>query len=101
MAPAVPGELRQLPVGCVIEQWQDGQTFLVVQEAADRTAIIESWDDGLGLIARLLARVNQTLNLMTANNAVFNERLAAAQNETGAKIAANQRLLDSLVKGSQ
>jgi len=100
MAPAVPGELMQLPVGSVIEQRQDDRTFLVVQEAPDRTAIIESWDDGLDLIARLLGQVNQSLELMIADNAVFIEQLAAGLDETGAKIAANQRLLDSLIKGS-
>jgi hypothetical protein len=32
MAPGIPGGLKQLPVGSVIEQRQDGRTFLVVQE---------------------------------------------------------------------
>ena len=100
MAPALPGGLKQLPVGSVIEQRQDGRTFLVVQEAPDRTSIIESWDDALDVASRLLGRIKATLDDMNAGMSASNERLSAGLRETAAKIAANQRLLEKMIKGN-
>jgi hypothetical protein len=99
MAPALPDGLKQLPVGSVIEQRQDGRTFLVVQEAPDRTSIIESWDDALDVASRILGQVNEMLADMNARMATSNERLSAGLRETAAKIAANQLLLEKLIKG--
>jgi hypothetical protein len=99
MAPALPGGLKQLPVGSVIEQRQDGRTFLVVREAPDRTSIIESWDDALDVASRVLGRIKATLDDMNASMAASNERLSAGLRETAAKIAANQRLLEKIIKG--
>ena|SRR6266853_1820551 len=100
MAPGVPGGVKQLPVGSVIEQRQGDRTFLVVQETPDRTSVIESWDDGIDLANRLLGRLKQTLDDMNVGMMASNERLAVGLRETGAKIAANRRLLDEIVKGS-
>ncbi len=101
MAPAIPGGLKRLPVGSVIEQRQDGRTFLVVREAPNRTSIIESWDDALDVASRVLGRIKATLDDMNASMAASNERLSTDLRETAAKIAANQRLLEKIIKGHQ
>ena len=98
MAIAVPDELKHLPVGSVVEQQQDGRTFLVVQEAPDRTSIIESWEDGFDLVNRLLRRLKGTLEEMNAEMSAFNKRLTANLHKTTAKVAANQRLLEKIIK---
>ncbi len=95
--PLVPEGLKPLPVGSVVERRQDGRTFLLVQETPDRTSVIESWDDGLDVVNRLLGRLKGTLENMNADMTASNERLAAGLRETGAKIAANQRLLDKII----
>jgi hypothetical protein len=99
MAPAIPRGLKPLRVGSVIEQRQDGRTFLLVQETPDRTSVIESWDDALDVANRLLGRLKRTLEDMNAGMTKSNKRLTVGLRETGAKIAANQRLLDKIVKG--
>jgi hypothetical protein len=98
MAPVFPRTPDRLPVGSVVEQRQGDRTFLVVQETADRTSIIESWDQGLDLANRLLGRLNQALDDINAGMAASNERLTRGIDETSAKIAANGRLLDEIVK---
>jgi aminoglycoside phosphotransferase len=98
MAPAVPDRPKKLPVGSVVEQRQDGRTFLVVQETPDRVTIIETWDDGIDVVNRLLGRLKRTLDNMNVDMAASNKRLAAGLRKTSAKIAANQRLLDEIVK---
>ena len=98
MAPVLPGELKQLPVGSVVEQRQGDRAFLIVQETPDTASIVESWADGVDVANRLLGRLRQTLEDMNADMSAFNERLAAGLRETDAKIAANQRLLDEIVK---
>ena len=98
MAPAVPGGLKHLPVGSVIERRQDGRTFLVVQEAPDKTSIIESWEDAFDLVNRLLGRLKATLEEMNADMSASNERLTAGLRKTAAKVAANQRRLEKLIK---
>src|SRR6266852_5971848 len=97
MAPGVPGGVKQLPVGSVIERRQGDRTFLVVQETPDRMTVIESWDDGIDLANRLLGRLKRTLDDMNAEITTSNQR---GLRETGAKIAANRRLLDEIVKGN-
>lgn len=90
---------HSLPVGSVIEQGRGEQAYLVVQEAADRTSIIASWDDLMDFTNRVLRRVGATLDQMNADLAAFNEKLSKDVAGTTAKIAANQRLVDELVKG--
>ena len=98
MAPGIPGGLKQLPVGSVIEQRQDGRTFLVVQESPDKILIIDSLEDALDLLNRLLARIQATLDDMNASMSASNESLSAGLRQTDRKIAANQRLLEKLIR---
>ena len=100
MAPVFPRTPDRLPVGSVIEQRQGDRTVLVVQETDDRTSTIESWDDGLDLANRLLGRLKQALEGINAGMATSNERLTRGIRETSAKIAANGRLLDEMVKSN-
>jgi hypothetical protein len=98
MAPGLPSEQKHLPVGSVVEQRQGGRTFLTVRETDDTTSVVESWDDAFDVANRILKRLGGTLDEMNADMAEFNKRFAAGLRETGAKIAANQRLLDELLK---
>jgi hypothetical protein len=88
-----------LPVGSVIEQRRGDQIRLVVQESSGKTSIIESWDDSMDVSNRLFGRIRTTLEQMNSNLAAFDQKLAADMRKTSAKIDANQRLLDELVKG--
>ena len=99
--PFVPGGLKALPVGSVIERRQDGRMYLVVQETPDKASIVESCDDALDVINRLLGRLKRTLEDMNTDMEACNERLAAGLRETGAKIVANGRLLDEIVRLEQ
>jgi hypothetical protein len=100
MAPVFPRTPDRLPVGSVIEQRQGDRMVLVVQETNDRTSTIESWDDGLDLANRLLGRLRQALEGINSGMATSNERLTNGIRETSAKIAANGRLLDEIVKSN-
>lgn len=99
MARALPRGPKHRPVGSVTVQRQGNRTFLVVQETPDSTSVVESWEDAFGLADRLLGRLQGTLDEMNADLSAFNRRLAVELRKTSAKIAANQRLLDQLVKG--
>jgi hypothetical protein len=85
-------------VESVVEQRQDGRSFLIVQEAPGISTRVESWEEGIDVANRVLVRLNRALEEMNAGLSTFNERLAAELRETGAKIEDNQRLLDEIVK---
>jgi hypothetical protein len=87
------------PVGSVVEQRQGGRTFLLVHETPDTVSVIESWPDAFDVADRVLGRLKKTLEEMNIDMSAFNQRLAAGLRETDAKIKANQRLLDELIKG--
>ncbi len=86
---------ERLPVGSVIEYELDERTVLLVQEAPDRTTIVESWEDALDLANRVLGRVVDTLDEVIAERSAINQRLESIS----AKIGENQRVLDRLVNG--
>jgi hypothetical protein len=90
---------RSPPVRSVVEQRQGGRTYLVVQETPDMTSKIESWTDAFDVANRLLGRIKDTLEDIGTNLDKSNRRLTSGLRKTGAKIAANQRLLDEVVKG--
>jgi hypothetical protein len=86
-------------VKSVVEQRRGGRTYLVVQETPDTTSKIESWADAFEVANRLLDRINDTLEDIGTNLDKSNRRLTLGLRKTGARIAANQRLLDEMVKG--
>ena len=90
---------RFSPVGSVVEQRQGGRTYLIVQETPDTASKIESWTDAFELANRLLGKIKGTLEDINTNMDKSNQRLNSGLRRTGAKIAANQRLLDGIVKG--
>ena len=98
MARALSRKSKNLPVGTVALQKRGDRTVLVVQETTEKVSVIESWEEALDLVARLLGRVSKALNEMNADLVESNRRSAAVRRKTKAKIAANQRLLDRLVK---
>jgi hypothetical protein len=96
-----PPDLKPLPVGTVVERRDGDRAYLVVQETPERGTVIESWEDALGFLNRVLGRINAQLMDMNADMAAFNERLAAERRNTAAQIEANQRELDELVSRVQ
>ncbi len=98
MARVLSRKSKNQPVGSVAVQRHGDRTFLVVQETPDRVSLIESWEDAFELVGRLLGRIGVTLNEMNAELSAFNRRSAANLRKTRAKVTANQRLLDKLVK---
>jgi hypothetical protein len=90
---------RPRPVRSVVEQRRGGRTYLVVQETPDTTSKIESWTDAFNVTNRLLGRIKDSLEDINTSMDKSNQRLTSVLRKTGAKIAANQRLLDEIVKG--
>jgi hypothetical protein len=90
---------RSRPVRSVVEQRRGGRTYLVVQETPDTTSKIESWTDAFDVTNRLLGRIKVSLEDINTSMDKSNQRLTSGLRKTGAKIAANQRLLDEIVKG--
>jgi hypothetical protein len=88
---------NDLPVGSVVEQRRGSRTYLIVQESPGKQSVIESWDDGLDVTNRLLGRLKATVEEISADMSLTNERLAQNIRHTEAKIETNQRLLDELV----
>lgn len=87
-----------LPVGSVEERREGSRTYLIVQETRAKQSVVESWDDAIKITNRLLGRLDRTLRKMNADLAALNARLGEGIRRTDAKIEANQRLLDALVK---
>src|ERR1700730_12945464 len=90
---------RPRAVRSVFAQRRGGRTYLVVQETPDTTSKIESWTDAFDVTNRLLGRIKVSLEDINTSMAKSNQRLTSGLRKTGAKIAANQRLLDEIVKG--
>jgi hypothetical protein len=90
---------RSRPVRSVVEQRRGSRTYLVVQETPDTTSKIESWTDAFDVTNRLLGRIKVSLEDINTSMDKSNQRLTSGLRKTGAKIAANQRLLDEIVKG--
>jgi hypothetical protein len=98
MARVTAHKTRNSPVGSVAVQQRGGRAVLLVQETSEKVSVIESWEDAFDLIARLLNRIKGTLNEMNLELSAYNRRSAVDLRRTRAKIAANQRLLDKIVK---
>jgi hypothetical protein len=99
MAVSVKPPPRFPTVGAVVEQRQGGRAYLVVQETPDRASKIESWMDAFDVGNRLLGRIKDMVDGINTAMDKSNQRLSSGLRRTGAKIAANQRLLDEIVKG--
>jgi hypothetical protein len=87
------------PARPVVERREGGRIYLIVQETPDTSSRIETWSDAFEVTNRLLGRIEDTLENINANMEKSNRRLTAGLRETGAKIAANRRLLDEIVTG--
>jgi hypothetical protein len=99
MAVSVKPPPRFPPVGTVVEQRQGDRTYLIVQETYDTASKIESWTDALDVANRLLGRIKDTLQDINTSMDRSNQRLTSGLRRTSAKVAANQRQLDAIVKG--